>query len=433
MTQALNTGAGTGTGAGTKRPAVQPANKSKVKVEIFRTGAHVAADGATLSVNRADLAEAARNYDPALHEAPIVFGHPVDDAAPAHGWVAGLAAEDDRLVAELTDVSDALKGLVRQGAYRKVSAAFYRPDAPANPTPGALHLHHVGVLGAVPPAVKGLQPIQFADEAAHLLTFAGIDLAEEERRAKSFTARLWGLVQGMLQKPGVMDQLEDIIVAEGADLARAALSNLSDALADQPENKTGSNEAEPAEEPLEAAAPAEEAPTEEVSDQVAEEEEADVAISGELGGALGDLSGGLTGRLSFTEYEARLRSRIANEQLVDQLIADGRFVSGRRDDTLAFMESLGARGDTIAFAEGREESPLTYFRDLLKDLPPLVAFAEVAAAPQEPAAGNTAMALPKGTQVDPEGLTLHAKAEAIRRSNPSTSYLAAVAEAAKAG
>ena len=58
-------------------------------LDIFRTGRHTASSGTSLAFTEADLAATAAAYDPALHEAPIVVGHPKDNA-PAYGWVKSL-------------------------------------------------------------------------------------------------------------------------------------------------------------------------------------------------------------------------------------------------------------------------------------------------------------------------------------------------------
>lgn len=127
-------------------------------IEIFRPGRHVAMAGEELDFTAADLAAAVAAYDPDVHEAPIVVGHPAHDL-PAYGWVKRLAFQDGHLVAELDRVDPEFRELVERGRYKKISASFYRPDAPANPTPGVWHLRHVGFLGAQAPAVKGLKPV----------------------------------------------------------------------------------------------------------------------------------------------------------------------------------------------------------------------------------------------------------------------------------
>jgi hypothetical protein len=60
--------------------------------------------------------------------------------------------------------------LVREGRYRAVSVSLWMPDAPGNPTPGVWALKHLGYLGAVPPAVKGLAPTQWQAASADART-----------------------------------------------------------------------------------------------------------------------------------------------------------------------------------------------------------------------------------------------------------------------
>ncbi len=135
-------------------------------MQIFRAGTHVDSRGQTFTITAADLAATAAAYDPALHEAPLVIGHPALDD-PAYGWVESLSVTGDgALEAEPTQVDPAFAELVEAGRYKKISASFYRPDAAANPAPGAFYLRHVGFLGAQPPAVKGLRAVQFAAPAA---------------------------------------------------------------------------------------------------------------------------------------------------------------------------------------------------------------------------------------------------------------------------
>lgn len=105
-----------------------------------------------------DIQAIAERYDPRLHAAPIVVGHPKTDD-PAYGWVKSLTFADDRLTADLDEVAPELDAMIAAGRYRKLSASFFAPSSPNNPAPGAYYLKHVGVLGAAAPAVAGLKPI----------------------------------------------------------------------------------------------------------------------------------------------------------------------------------------------------------------------------------------------------------------------------------
>ncbi len=132
------------------------------QIEIFRTGRHTDINGVLHNFNESDLGDIVASYDPAVHEAPLVVGHPRTDA-PAWGWVKSLQAVAGRLIAVPDQVQAAFSEAVASGAYKKVSAAFYLPTDKNNPTPGRWHLRHVGFLGAQPPAIKGLGGVAFAE------------------------------------------------------------------------------------------------------------------------------------------------------------------------------------------------------------------------------------------------------------------------------
>src|SRR3569833_1639327 len=153
-------------------------------IHIFRAGRRQAMDGRVLEFSDADLAASAAAYDPALHEAPLVIGHPAT-AAPAHGWVSKLLADGADLSAVPQQVTPAFAESVQRGEYKKISASFYLPGSPANHVTGVYYLSHAGFLGAQPPAVKGLRLVSFAgsDSDACTIEFA----AQPENEAGSLT------------------------------------------------------------------------------------------------------------------------------------------------------------------------------------------------------------------------------------------------------
>lgn len=135
------------------------------RIQIFRPGKHTTSAGQAIEFSASDVESIAASYDPAVGHAPIVVGHPKQDS-PAYGWVRDLSVSDGHLVAELDQVNPDFSEAVKSGAYKHVSAAFYAPNSKANPKPGSYYLRHVGFLGAQPPAIKGLQPVEFAEGAA---------------------------------------------------------------------------------------------------------------------------------------------------------------------------------------------------------------------------------------------------------------------------
>lgn len=130
------------------------ANASPDPINILRPGTFVDTNGNRVVVARSHLVDMVDSYD-AGDPMPFVFGHPKHDD-PAMGWVGKLQMSGDTLQAVPGDVTPELSEALASKRYRKVSASYYQPDNPANPKPGRFMLKHVGLLGAMAPAVKGL-------------------------------------------------------------------------------------------------------------------------------------------------------------------------------------------------------------------------------------------------------------------------------------
>lgn len=139
----------------------QAATQSPDRLFVFRPGKFTSMQGEVLTFTPDDLEEIRVCYDPALYRAPLVLGHPAHDA-PAWGWVRGLDVTEKGLFASLEDISPHLRERVRAGEYRHLSCAFFPRGASSNPLPGKLYLRHIGLLGAVAPAVTGLGEVSLA-------------------------------------------------------------------------------------------------------------------------------------------------------------------------------------------------------------------------------------------------------------------------------
>ena len=132
-------------------------------VEVFRAGDHTDSAGRQHTFTEADLDKVAA-YNPAKHEAPVVVGHPRDNA-PAYGWVERVYREGDSLKADFKGIAPEFADLVKAGRFKKRSISLY-PDGT---------LRHVGFLGAVPPALKGLKDVQFAEGEPQTFEFGEED------------------------------------------------------------------------------------------------------------------------------------------------------------------------------------------------------------------------------------------------------------------
>lgn len=134
-----------------------PFNFSEIWKEVFKAGTHTDAGGNTREWTESDLDEIVNTYNDQKkkekHDAPVVVGHPTDNS-PAYGWVESLKRTGTTLLAKFRNVDSQFQDLVNQGRYGKISIALY---------PNKL-LRHVGFLGAIPPAVKGLAAPKFKEK-----------------------------------------------------------------------------------------------------------------------------------------------------------------------------------------------------------------------------------------------------------------------------
>lgn len=145
-------------------------------VEVFKAGSHIDSNGTLRSFSTEDIDKIIQNYSAQYannEKAPAVIGHPQTNN-PAYGWVKSLQRKDDILLAEFEDIDEAFKEAVNKKKFPKTSVALY-PD---------LKLRHVGFLGAVPPAVKGLKDVTFnADDKVSIFEYAEAQPATQGTQA----------------------------------------------------------------------------------------------------------------------------------------------------------------------------------------------------------------------------------------------------------
>ncbi|WP_407059179.1 peptidase (plasmid) [Ralstonia syzygii subsp. celebesensis] len=316
-------------------------------LHIFKPGRQTAMSGVTLDFCESDLAASARAYDPAKHEAPIVIGHPKHDA-PAYGWVKSLTANSDGLSADTHQVDANFAELVTAGRYKKISASFYLPDAPNNPVPGVYYLRHVGFLGAQPPAVKGLKPVEFSDIDDGVVEFS--DWCMETNATLWRRMREWLLAQfGQETADQVVPDWQIETIREAArqddDEPRAAF-------ADPSAHPTRSTQQE-----IDAVTPEEKAALEAENVQLKQRlAEADA-------------------REKASANAKRHGDHLA---YAERLIGEGKLAPKHKDAVVAFLDYADAE-TAIEFGEGDAKQPLaTAFKSFLGELPQVVQFGETA-------------------------------------------------------
>lgn len=119
------------------------------RVPILRPGDYTDMHGRRVTFSPADLARIAENYDPRYSAATVNIDHA--EQGPALGVVGDVVFDGEYLCADLTNVPSALAREIDAGRYPFRSAEVY-----ADLDGRGLYLRAVALLGARPPAVKGL-------------------------------------------------------------------------------------------------------------------------------------------------------------------------------------------------------------------------------------------------------------------------------------
>ncbi len=132
-------------------------------IPIFKAGTHTDSAGDTQTWTEQDLDRIAA-YDPVQHEAPVVIGHPKTNA-PAYAWVEAVKREGSMLYMKMKDIAPEFSDMLKRKLFKKRSISLY-PDG---------SLRHVGFLGAMPPAVKGLPDVAFADDGGATIEFMEVE------------------------------------------------------------------------------------------------------------------------------------------------------------------------------------------------------------------------------------------------------------------
>ncbi len=139
-------------------------------VEVFRVGDWTSANGYRHQWTTDDIDDIIDRYTNQDLEhpwvAPVVLGHPVDNS-PAYGWVEKLYRVGDVMMARLVKLNKSFVQMLKDGSFANRSIMI----------DGDNLLWHIGFLGAVPPAVDGLAPIEFGKgrKKGHSFTFSLID------------------------------------------------------------------------------------------------------------------------------------------------------------------------------------------------------------------------------------------------------------------
>jgi len=359
-------------------------------IEVFRPGTFTPMGGVPITFSADDLRKIASAYDAAA-PAPAVIGHPAIDA-PAYGWASRFRYDDasERLLAEFDEVEPSFAEAVSAGRFKKVSMAFFAPDASNNPKPGGWYPRHVGFLGAAAPAVPGLRPVSFAGNEG----VAIFEFADAENGLREVAGALRSMREWLIGKFG-KQAADDALPGYHIDWINNAAER------DAPDMPDGPGFAAPARTPNKEQPPMSQDQTPEFKAMQAE----------------------------IAEYKRKEReaAALANAAFADALVAEGKIIPASKARIVGVLDALVAAPAEIAFADGgetRKEGALGALKAVLQDLPKVVPLGGSVVPPEGGA--SVAFATADGAAVDPASLALHSKAIAYQAEHPNTDYMAAV-------
>lgn len=318
---------------------------------IFRAGTHTDSAGQATTFTREQLEATVKAYNEGAWRAPMVIGHP-KGTAPAYGWLAKLSINDadEILVDETEKLNPDFADLMKAGAYRNRSASLYAPDHPNNPTPGVWQIRHLGMLGAQPPALKGLGDVEFHDAEGITLEFADYSMS-------SLASMVRGLREWMLAKFGAEDADKALPNYLISDIEQAARDKIAETTPDYsaPEDDT-----------------------------MTPEEIAALQAQAARATALETENATLKGQVtSFAERQAvaaKATALIDAKAALAPLVTAGKLLPAQVDAAANFMVALDDQTKTIDFGEATGENALTargFFTALLASAPKQVNYEEV--------------------------------------------------------
>lgn len=122
-------------------------------VDVFKTGEQTDKVGNTRVWTEQDLDLIVEKYNEQEDEtkklAPLQYGHDVKDGDPALGWVSKLKRVGGVLQAKFSEMKKELVNSIKDGSYKFTSIGLRNDGL----------LRHIAILGAEPPAVGGLKPL----------------------------------------------------------------------------------------------------------------------------------------------------------------------------------------------------------------------------------------------------------------------------------
>jgi hypothetical protein len=330
--------------------------------EVFPAGIHTDSAGNKKEWTESDLDQIMNATLASKHEAPLVVGHPRDNA-PAYGWLAGIKSEGGKLYAKAKDVMQEFNDMVKSRRFPKRSISLY-PD---------FSIRHIGFLGAVPPAIKGMPDVQFTEnDESVTIEFSEVSPWTLQSIASVFRRlREWFIETDSVDKA---DQIVPEYMIQ--DIEKTATAPEADSI--YAEKVTKEEHMIPE---------TQKAPPKQFS-------EADVEQIKNEALATGIKQGKDTAAAEFAEQQKEAHAKLRKQEITsfcEAQLKDGKLIPAWIKLGLSeFMNSLDAE-TVIEFAEGEagKKSQLDFMKAFLAEIPKVASFSEIATRGKDLGAGGT--------------------------------------------
>lgn len=366
-------------------------------VEVFRAGTHKDSLGRTHTFSRAQLDQIVANVSAATPP-PHVITHKELYSPFRYGDVIAAKRDGDALLVQSANIEPQFERLVLGGRLRDRSIRISK-------TANGLALGHVAWLGAEPPAVEGMAPVQFAASSELVM-----DFSYDDARAAGLLARALRRMREFLIDKYSVDDADRVMPEWEVQSADALYAQAI---------------AEPATDPETTQNPMFTAPvpgTQDGEDMTAQEQ---AKLKADL-----DAANARVAEFSRSNDALTRDKRVAAfSVLVTAAIDAGRLIPAQVQGMAEFAAGLAISQDAeFEFSAGNataKKSPATWFTEFVASIGKQVDLGESDAGNRLDGA-PVDFSAPRGYSLDENRLDLHRKVVAHRAANPNLTYVQAL-------
>lgn len=362
-------------------------------VPIFKAGPQKDSLGREKVWSHDELDQIVANHDPD-HPAPHVITHKELYSPFAYGQSAELKREGDVLYVKSKNIEPQFEKLIKDGRLFERSVRLV-------PSPKGWKLGHIAWLGAEPPAVDGLAPVQFsAATEAH-------DYSVDWRATSTLARMMRRLREFLIAKFGAEEADRVMPEWDVEDLTNAAAEHRAEEIP---------------------ASPSFSAPTQQGDVSMLTEE--DLRRAREEARA--------EAQAEFAAQQTTLQQQLQAERMKNKRAEFAADVTAAIDRGVApalvegmteFMLAIDAEPAEFEFSAGdatKTSSPAEFVRELLKRLPASVDVGGARGGEEASGGAVAEFAAPEGYTVDAASAEIDRQARAYMAQHPETTYQAAV-------